>query len=539
MKKIYTYFTLITLFLFNTSGFSQQLNVFWGKENPVDRFASTHILCKYGDGLFGYKTTRNKVSIIKYNLSDLLIKSEYPIIGSKSSKNSNVIDNDYSLNSFIVLKNKLYVTVSKYDRKADLNSVYAQEISTNGSLTGTFTKLASISSKTRRNSGTFEFIISEDSTKFLLVNNPPFEKYAGEKFGYKIFDNNLKELNNLEITLPYKDNNFSAENYILSKEGIIHLLAKVYIEKQDKKKGEATFYYEVLSIDPAGKGKIIEYEIKLPNKYISEVSYVLDDKNGIICSGFYGNIEKKGISYNDINGIFYIRINKATKQIESKGIKELDKDFVSNFTSKRKADKGRGISSTFRLREFVKKPDGGAMLIAESAYDYTVTTTSVSSSGVTTTRTTYHYVRDNIIAININPDGSIKWYTNIPKDQHTVNDGGAYSSFMFAQNKDKYYFIYNDNPRNLDPTKVKSIKDIRTMSSPKTSTAVIVELSEKGEYTKKELFSNKEAKSVLMPQRAYKLSPKEHVVTSMNGGFYCCMIPLKAAKSKLVRLSFK
>lgn len=533
---------VITVFIVLSSlaAVSQEVNVYWGKENPVDRKGRTELLGRRGNLIFGYKESRKELSLLKYSADDLQIKGETPLIGN-AGKGSIVIDNDNEFNQFLMMKNKTYFSVSKYDRKADKNSIYMQEITNEGKMTGKLTKLADISAKSRRNSGSFLMFTSKDSLKLLIVNNPPYEKYAGEKFIFNIFDENLKALHKLEVALPYKDKNFSAEDYILGNDGIIYLLARIDLEKKDKKKDEAGYYYEILTITPTGKGEVSEFELKLPNKYINDVSYTLDEAKGIIiCSGFYGKIEKKGFSYDDINGIFYLRINKESKIVEASDTKELDKDFIAELTSQRKANKGRGISNCFTIKKFVTKSDGGAVLIAEYTYDYVqVVTTTDPKTGATTTRYIYHYIRNNILAININPDGSIKWYTNIPKYQHTTNDGGAYNSFMFATHNDKMYFIYNEDPRNLDPAKVKTVKDMRTMTRPYKSTSVLVELSESGEFTKKTLFSNKQNKITLMPDRDISVSDNEKIAYAFNPGMYCCFISFKAAKSKLARFEFK
>lgn len=521
-----------------------QVDVFWGKENPLEKGGIPSILVKRGNNLLG--TSRNlrgtKRSIVKYSFDGLQVQNEYQITG-KASSGLKTIDKDYSFEQYIILRNKTFVAVSKYDKGSDLNSFFVQEITDEGKLTGSLKKLADISSKSKRNSGGFDVYESKDSNKILLVTNPPYEKYNKEKFGFKIFDENLKQLNNLEITLPYMDKYFSVDKYELSKDGNIYALVSIELPKKEKEKGEAGYYYEIIAIDPNGSGKVTEYEVKLPKKYITDISFRQEGK-AIICAGFYDNIETKGISHDEINGIFYIRINKETKAIEANGLKDLDKKFIADLTSARKANKGRGISSSFELKNLFQKEDGGSILVSENSYDYQVTT----CDGKGHCHTDHHYVRNNIIVINIDPNGSIKWYVNIPKFQHTINDGGMYSSYMVSTaNKDnmltaiknKIYFVYNDNPINLDPTKVKTAEDIRPMKSVKKTTATLVTLSENGTFEKKAVFSNKENKIILLPDYFRKTGNGELIVPAINRGIYCCFIPFKKGKYKLARFEFK
>lgn len=301
---------------------------------------------------------------------------------------------------------------------------------------------------------------------------------------------------------------------------------------------EAGYYYEILAIDPTGEGQVIEYDISLPNKHITDISYSIDPEFGIICSGFYGNVEAKR-SRDEINGIFFFRVNKETRQVESLGTKELDKQFIADLTSQRNADKGRGISTVFNLKHFVQKDDGSAILVSEYSFSYVVEHCSTDpKTGARSCSYVYHYVRNNIIAININPDGSIKWLANIPKLQHTTNDNGMFSSFIFGTAQDKMFFIYNDNPKNMDATKVKSDKDLYTMTKPKKSTTVVVTLDESGKYTKKALFNNKDNKMILRTASSLRVNDHERIAEAVNFGTYFMLIPLKAGRTKLVRFRF-
>jgi len=471
------------------------------------------------------------MNMLTFSFDGLQLKDQIPLLGN-SNNEKNIIDNDYDFNDFLILKHKNYAGFALRDKKAKTNTLFAQEIDNGGKLAGSMKKLSNILSESRRRLGAFDIYPSEDSTKILIVNNPPFDKYANEKFGFKIFDENLKELSNLEVTFPYKDKNFSVADYILAKDGVIYMLARIEIPRDKKEKGEADYYCEIISVNANGKGEVTEYEVKLPQKYITDVSFRVLDKD-IVCSGFYNNIETRGASHDEINGIFYLKIDKKTKTISAKGVKDLDKEFVADLTTKRKANKGRGISNNFELTDFIKKDNGGAILVAEESYMYV--TQTCNTNGQCTY--VYHYVRGNIIAINVEPTGNIKWYVNIPKHQSTVNDYAIYSSYMLAVVKDKIYFVYNDNPKNMDPG-AKSDK-LKAMTNPRGALAVLVTLSENAKVEKKTLFSNKENKMTLMPSKNVKISKTEFIAPAVNRGIYCCMIPFKKGKYNLLRFDFK
>jgi len=529
----------ITLFLFAAylAGFSQDVNIYWGNVNKVDRFAVTHLIGKRGNYLLAYKQTRRNISMLKYNFNNLQVSGEYPILG-KFGKDmpGKTISDDYLFHSMPVFKNHIYITVTQYDRKTKENSLCMQEIDDNGKLSGTMKKLETLDAKSKFNRGAFSIVESDDSTRFMLLDEPPYEKYAGEKYTITLYDESLNQTKKLSVELPFKDKYFDLNDITYADDGNIYMMARVSLATKEKEKGEASYYYELIAINTAGDGSVVQYDIKLQGKFIDGISFDADDDKDIICSGFYGN--NTGVSKGDISGIFYMRLNKTTKQVDVSGLKDLDKDFIADITSAKKANKGKGISNDFKLKNFIRRSDGGSILVAEysSTYTYTVYVSDGKGGGHTETHTAY--CRDNIIAININPDGSIKWYANIPKKQETTDDGAFYSSYMLTTKGDKLYFVYNDNPDNLDPKRIQEGKPLKNMGNALKSEAVLVELSEDGQYTKKALFSNKDNKMALIPSSSIGIGNNQVIVPAYNGGVWCCF-SIVPAKSKLARFEFK
>lgn len=535
---------LCGLLLLCVSAFAQNINVFWGKTNPVDhKTQSISLICRRGNSIFGMNSGTKNISIDKYSTKDLSLQNEYPIFGKKVNGGGEVISDDYTYNSIITLRDAFFVTVTKYDHKAKENNMYIQEIGDNGRLKGKLIKLASADSRSSFNKGSFDLIPSDDSTKLLVVQYPPDEKNVEPKFTLTIFDESLKQDEKMQIALPFKETDFDVNDIELADDGNIYMMAKIYMERKEKVKGEAKFYYELLSIDPKGNGSIVQYDVKLPEKYIDGISYRADDPKYLICSGLYGNVS--GTAKDEVTGIFYMRINKSTKKVESTSIKQLDKAFIADLTSDRKANKGRGISNDFEIRDFVRKSDGGAVLFAEERYWYVVVTRSSDGHGGSYTSYVYYYVRNNIIAVNINPDGTIKWCANIPKFQTTKDDDGAYSSYLLAvkngaltKSDSKIYIIYNDNPENLDPARIANGDKLKTMTNPKKSTAVVVTLSEDGQFSKAKLFDNKGSDAAIMPSHNLQISDDTYIIPAYNPGFWCC-VSFSKDKTKLARIQFK
>ena len=104
------------------------------------------------------------------------------------------------------------------DKKAGKSYAFAYPISNKGVVGSKFKKIGEISMDGRK-SGTFDFQISQDSSKFLVYHNNPYDKYNNEKFSYKVYDNKLNLVWEKDVQLPYKDKYFSIEDYILDNAG--------------------------------------------------------------------------------------------------------------------------------------------------------------------------------------------------------------------------------------------------------------------------------------------------------------------------------
>lgn len=154
-----------------------------------------------------------------------------------------------------------------------------------------------------------------------------------------------------------------------------------------------------------------------------------------------------------------MKVNAADGQIEFVNTSKFSLDFlVENLTERQtkkainKLEKGKDVGMyNYEMRDLIMRSDGGLILIAEQYRFYVTSYTSRGPNGTMTTTYTYHYVYNNIIVVNIEPDGTISWNVKIPKFQHSTDDGGFASSYLLMIDDENLYFIYNDNIDNLVP----------------------------------------------------------------------------------------
>jgi hypothetical protein len=281
---------------------------------------------------------------------------------------------------------------------------------------------------------------------------------------------------------------------MVSNNGRVFLMAKYQEGKRESKGGKPNYKYLILSYNGTDS-KYKQYDISLGEQFISEITFEIDPKGNLLVAGFYGNKNSNGIA-----GIFYTRLDADKGTIIVSKTQEFDKATLAKFMSPKKAEKNKELED-YVMRKPIVREDGGILLTGEQYYVVVVTTQTKYG-----TTYTYHYYYNTIIVSNVKPDGTIEWITAIPKFQHTINDDGYYSSFSLCVYKDKMFFFYNDNKKNLGITEPKKMK---WMSNVKNGQAIVSVVDSKGNVSKSLLMDNKQAQHLYM-------RPKMSVQTSSN-----------------------
>ena len=211
-----------------------------------------------------------------------------------------------------------------------------------------------------------------------------------------------------------------------------------------------------------------EYRIGLEDKFITDLTFRVAKGGTLICSGFYS---EKG-TYS-IKGAYYFRLNPVTREITNRNYSPFDFEFLTQGLSDKNKERARAATEKndrgrapelyeYSLDELILRSDGGAVLVAEQYFVereyYNNNRFGYSPYGgfydpfyysrYNQTQTDYYYNYNDIIVVNIRPDGEVEWSARIPKRQETRNDGGYYSSYAMSIVRDKLYFIYNDDVRN-------------------------------------------------------------------------------------------
>ncbi|MEM8909412.1 MAG: hypothetical protein AAGD05_16315, partial [Bacteroidota bacterium] len=327
-----------------------------------------------------------------------------------------------------------------------------------------------------------------------------------------------------EIELPYTDKAFSIEEYQVDNQGNVYLLALIFQDGKQRKKGRPNYHYSILAYNNNGEG-FEEYPISLEDQFITDLTFRIANNGQIVCSGFYSD---KGTT--SIRGTYFFRLDPKTSAVLNKNAKDFDFKFLTaNVSGKRlskymdaersgKKNKQAELEQ-YALDHLILRNDGGALLVAEQYFveEYVDRANDFFIDPYFNNRNfadsyNYFYNYNDIIVVNIRPNGEIQWTARIPKQQSTPNDNGYFSSYAMSIVRDKIYFIYNDNERNFDSS-TNQLYEFRQNES----VIALSQLSTNGSIKTYPIFNVKGANVLTRPKVCRQTGRKEMVIYGENG----------------------
>lgn len=417
---------------------------------------------------------------------------------------------ELSLDELMLVGDRILAFARFYDKKADVNSLYMR-VFESGTMhaEGGWRELSSFTSK-KEFAGGFGVSVSPDEKHILVYIDLPFEKDQPERLDLKVFDEQMNAEWTREVTLPYLDNEFSVEEYRVDVSGDVLVIGVKYAEKREakvrKREGKSAYDYHILTY--GAKGDVHDHRINVGDRFLQDLTLSLDDGTGdILCGGFWG---VKGA--NKVRGAFFMSLDPATKAIKHDNYNEFSDDFITQYMTakeeekaKKKAEKKKEDLELYEydLRDIIRREDGGAVLVGEQYYMYTTTVCTTTQNGGQTCRTIFHYIYNDIIVVNIGPDGNIDWAVTVPKRQHTANDGGYFSSFGLEVKGSDLFLVYNDNGENLFLAAGDKFKN--TDFQGKSSIVTLASVNIDGHVTREALFDPEKRDLILRPKSCRQL----------------------------------
>ncbi|MBS1945372.1 MAG: hypothetical protein JST98_09300 [Bacteroidetes bacterium] len=414
---------------------------------------------------------------------------------------------DLDLKKIILTKNNILVFASRYDKKDNENRLYVSTYDQSGMKPlKVLQPLSVIAADKAANSGSFSVSTSPDRSKVLVRITPPREKNGAERSKMEMYDDGMQLLWSQEFTLPYNDEEFLVEAQRADNDGTVMVLGIKYAVKQErrelKRANKATYEYHLLVYSgdsPAPKDNLIS----VPDKFLQDMTISLPETGDILCAGLFGNKN----SFN-ARGAYFLRLDRTTKQVQHASYKEFADDLITSYMTEKEADKAKKKADkkgeelelpSFTLHDIIHRDDGGAVLLAEQ---YRANQECYSDSKGNT-YCSMHYFYNDVIAVNIDPQGNIEWATKVPKRQHSVNDLGQYSSFAVDVKGSNIYLVFNDTGENLFLKPGGKVEQFSLTG--KDALVVLATIDSKGEVTREALFTPDRRDVILRPRDCVEL----------------------------------
>lgn len=445
-------------------------------------------------------------------------------------KKSNEMDLKYKnkrrdFEDVISFGGELYLMTSFNNVVQKKNYLFKQKISKRSlAPSSKLEMIAETEAKNKEQEGTFGINISSDSSKLLLYNKLPYQRKNPEQFALHVFDENFEKLWTKNITLPYPDNTFRLEEYRVDKNGNVYLLGTLFKDNAAyRRRGSPNYQYIILAYTKDGTDKE-QYKIDLKNKFITDLTFRVGNNGDLICSGFYSERDTYSVK-----GTYFFKLNAETKEIYNENHKEFEFEFLTEYMNERTREKARQAERSgdrkrqpelyqFSLDELILRSDGGAVLVAEQFYVFEEReydnypyfgSSAFYRSSYNRIQYTTHYNYNDILVVNIRPNGEIEWAARIPKKQETEDDGGYFSSYAMSIVRDKLYFVFNDNGRNFDS----NVKDNRLYNfNGRNSVISLAQISKDGKVNISPLADNREAAVLTRPKVCKQIGSKQMAI---------------------------
>ncbi|MEO7922858.1 MAG: hypothetical protein ABIR30_04220 [Chitinophagaceae bacterium] len=454
---------------------------------------------------------------------------------------------DKDFQSFQSLGDELFLFATDYERKSKLFKVFGAKINKgNGELAGDFAELGSYGLETKRDDYEMKVSPIQNGNAFLMVSNISGEDRVS--LGVSLLDKSLKKISNTVINLSFDKDLYQLQDVQYTKNNKIILLGKEYEEAQigKKKRKRLVFKQYVMAIYNNKGEKEKDVIMDSDDRYIISGKLIEQPTGELLLAGFYSNAAKK----DDLNGFFINRVDaekgvlllSSFKEINSgmlgKGYEDAADEDDEMKESKKLAKKAKDdddeeeFPNSFIIKSVDINPADNSIIITSevSKYSYySYVNSTYNSTTRTWTRTTtfvHRFTNQDILVINADQGGNIKWLNALPKSQleEVRSTSNSYGSWFSLDNDRSGYFaagggmpyyssykslIYNNNlvlllndhtSNNVNPQYGDRVKTVSNFRRKSNIYGVSMDLSS-GKMTRRIIASNNE-ETILMPRHA-------------------------------------
>lgn len=533
------------------AGFAQTYKLTWGEEMKLKKGTTDlDIITADNSGLY---VTEQRVKLKSYFVIGATYGNAYKLI--KLDKNfGEVYDKEYKkelkgldFHSFQPLEDDLFMFATDYDKKEREFIVLGSKVDkSSGDLNGDFLELGRFALESKRDDYDMKMTSIQNGKAFLMVSN--ISNKDRVSLAVSVLDKTLKRKESAIINMSFNPGLYQLEDVRFTTDKKIVVLGREYdeVEYGKRKKKKLVFKQYVLTIYNNKGKKEKDVTVDAADRYIISGKLIEQPTGEMLLAGFFSHDAKK----TELNGFYINKLNPVDGALTLSSFKEINAGMLGNSfedaaddddeskASKKEAAKAKAddeevdFPNSYIIKSVDINPVDNSIIIASevSKYSYYSYTTQTYNNATKMWSTQWHYVHSftnkDILVINADKDGNIRWLNDLPKSQveeiRTSSGGGSgisfgmdqgsffaqsggmpfYSSYARLISNNNLILLFNDhNSNNVNAeygSKVKTISNFRKKSS---VYAVSIDLAT-GKMTRKLLGANNE-ETILMPRHAF------------------------------------
>ena len=284
-------------------------------------------------------------------------------------------------------------------------------------------------------------IMSEDSSKVAFINIIEGNDFKDKDLiAIAVFDDKMQLLWKDMFFYDFARKRYDIEQQVISNDGDIYLVGRKnrFEDRSSKIKtiDEKNLpYYEYFLYNINQKG-ILESKLELNAETApTDVALFFPDRSTdqYLIAGFYTDIEHR---YR-IKGMFFAYGDEDFNKNHLR-LHEFDDKFLLGMISEKAIRKGKGLESSYQIKDILNYRDGSIGFVAENSYVRDFRQTDLYGRWYEQSV----YVSNELIISRFDPEGNLLGLEKIPKDFSSSYLG--FTSYALAVNNGKTYLLFND-----------------------------------------------------------------------------------------------
>lgn len=296
---------------------------------------------------------------------------------------------------------------SLYNKEEKTHELWLISLSKNMELLPQRKFLSVPASEMLSNAARFMFQTS-DKGGFLSVSSMNKGSSPDEQiFYHRIYDANGALVKEIDYEPDYPVDSFHENKILLDEAGNLYMTLRALKSKSSANNRNYLYAFPILDTE------VIQYELDIPGKEITDVIISLDADDHIQAAGIFKERFQKDFEQ---SGIFFLRIDRDQQRVLSTGIHLMDGKvsglYLGNDNSPR-----REIFSHFKVLALLNASDTGVFLAIEEQKTEEICETD-PRTGLVECNTGYFF--GDIWYFKLSPNGDLDWLQKISKANHGI-----------------------------------------------------------------------------------------------------------------------